>query len=123
MFVKIKYSRLKSTKVFGLLGALLLLGGCSFSPLRGESAPAEADTAAVESQDPEDLLLMSIGSIGTGVPVKLADGRTASAGPGYNAASGRFCRVVMLETVGGSTGRRLACRENSAWSWQPYLLP
>ena len=91
--------------------------------MREDAAPEDAETQFAVPLSPEDLLLKRLGSVGAGATVELSDGRSATAEPSYNAASGRICRVVMITTTGQGLDRRLACQGDTGWSWQPYVLP
>jgi hypothetical protein len=108
---------------WGLLGCVAVLSGCSLSLARDDAEPAETEAKVEAPLSPEDQFLNALDSVPSGSSVPIADGRIATAEAAYNAASGRLCRMVSLESVAGGLDRRLACSDGSAWAWQPYVLP
>lgn len=108
---------------WGLLGFVVVLNGCSSNLVREGPGPEDAETQIAVSLSPEDLLLKRLGSVAGGATVELSDGRSATAEPSYNAASGRVCRAVMVAVAGQGLDRRLACQADAGWVWQPYVLP
>lgn len=108
---------------WGLLGFVVVLNGCSLSLVREDAETEDVETQIAVPLSPEDLLLERLGAVAAGAIVELSDGRSATAEPSYNAASGRICRVVTVAVTGQGPDRRLACLSDAGWVWQPYVLP
>lgn len=100
---------------------MLLLTGCVSNPFVGDQ-PDDLVAAAVVAPV-SDPLLAALDSLAPNHSLRLEDGRTASAGAGYHAASGRLCRIVTLREPPATLQRRLACIDDGQWHWQPYVLP
>ena len=82
---------------------------------------ARAGTVEPKSELEREIL-EALPGMEPGEPVEVGDGR-AVADREYAAASGRTCRYVTIyapRDAGASS--RLACRQNSAWSFVPEVL-
>jgi hypothetical protein len=117
-------------RVFGIgllvVSAPLVLGGCA---ALSTSQVADSPPAPVLEQapvDPANALLQRIGTLPTGQPVSV-DGEVWLPGRLYSAASGRQCRLVDVEGLGGGSETRLACLaadgDGAAWDWFPVVAP
>lgn len=108
-----------------LVGLLSLLGSCSARSVTSARDVADAnDTGATLRGKTEDerAVLAQLSRLPVGNPQKVGSTSVVADEP-YEAASGRRCRALRLQTSGQRSGtERLACTNGKEWFFVPNVF-
>lgn len=102
------------------LGACLLASvGCGATrPGVDMEGPRAYGTVIPPADEGEKRVLEVLDDLPADAPTNVA-GKSVTAGPSYEAASGKTCRSVAIE---GEVTSRLACRDMEGWAFVPPVL-